>query len=410
SLRDRFLAGEARRVDWGAVPGVFADKRVCFIVHGFNVDRDHGYAGYGAMAQELLGLGPALNLPPVAGADLVIPILWPGDWHLPAINYPFEMGDVRETGRRFGAFLRGPAAQAASFAFVSHSLGARVVLETITQAVLSGPPPQATFELAILSAPAADQDELDNPRYHAGVKVLERIMVVSSPDDEVLGFAYPAGNIIEAALWRGEKARARALEMFRKVRMPAAEKRLDDYPHQLSGGMRQRVMIAMALANDPDLLIADEPTTALDVTIQAQILELVRDLRQKLGMAIVWITHDLGVIAGIADRVMVMYGGQVVEMAPVRELFARPMHPYTKALLQTIPALHGARDARLKTIEGQPPILRAAPVACPFLSRCAHAVPICALENPPRRTLTPGLDAACHRAEELAVIREVAHG
>lgn len=211
SLRDRFLAGEARRVDWGAAAGVFADKRVCFIVHGFNVDRDHGYAGYGAMAQELLGLGPVLNLPPVSGADLVIPILWPGDWYLPAINYPFEMGDVRETGRRFGAFLRGPAAQAESFAFVSHSLGARVVLETITQAVLSGPPPQATFELAILSAPAADQDELDNPRYRAGVKVLERIMVVSSPDDEVLGFAYPAGNIIEAALWRGEKARARAL-------------------------------------------------------------------------------------------------------------------------------------------------------------------------------------------------------
>ncbi len=206
------------------------------------------------------------------------------------------------------------------------------------------------------------------------------------------------------------EARTRAAELLDLVGIPDARRRLNDFPHQFSGGMRQRVMIAIALACDPKVLIADEPTTALDVTIQAQILELVRDLRQKLGMAIVWITHDLGVIAGIADRVMVMYGGQVVEMAPVRELFARPMHPYTKALLQTIPALHGARDARLKTIEGQPPILRAAPVACPFLSRCAHAVPICALENPPRRTLTPGHDAACHRAEELAVIREVAHG
>ncbi|TMV58758.1 ABC transporter ATP-binding protein, partial [Thioclava sp. BHET1] len=125
------------------------------------------------------------------------------------------------------------------------------------------------------------------------------------------------------------EARARALEMLRRVGIPAPEKRLDEYPHQLSGGMRQRAMIAMALANDPALLIADEPTTALDVTIQAQILELIRDLRQKLGMAIVWITHDLGVIAGIADRVMVMYGGQVVEQAPVKELFRNPQHPYT---------------------------------------------------------------------------------
>ena len=203
------------------------------------------------------------------------------------------------------------------------------------------------------------------------------------------------------------QARTRAAELLDLVGIPDAARRLSDYPHQFSGGMRQRVMIAIALACDPRVLIADEPTTALDVTIQAQILELVRDLRTKLGMAIVWITHDLGVIAGIADRVMVMYGGQVVEMAPVRELFARPRHPYTKALLQTIPALHGARDARLRTIEGQPPILRKAPAACPFLSRCAHAVPVCGLENPARRTLSAGHDVACHRAEELAVLREV---
>ncbi|MDX5356262.1 MAG: ABC transporter ATP-binding protein [Rhodobacterales bacterium] len=207
-----------------------------------------------------------------------------------------------------------------------------------------------------------------------------------------------------------ERARKRAAELLDLVGIPDAARRLKDYPHQFSGGMRQRVMIAIALACDPKVLIADEPTTALDVTIQAQILELVRDLRQKLGMAIVWITHDLGVVAGISDRVMVMYGGQVVEMAPVKELFARPRHPYTQALLQTIPALHGAREARLRTIEGQPPILRKAPAACPFMSRCRHAVPLCGLENPARRTLTPGHDVACHRAEELAVTQEVAHG
>ncbi|MDO9637622.1 MAG: ABC transporter ATP-binding protein [Pseudotabrizicola sp.] len=200
------------------------------------------------------------------------------------------------------------------------------------------------------------------------------------------------------------QAAIRAAELLDLVGIPDARSRLKDFPHQFSGGMRQRVMIAIALACDPKVLIADEPTTALDVTIQAQIIELIKGLRQKLGMAIIWITHDLGVIAGIADRVMVMYGGQVVEMAPTADLFARPRHPYTQALLQTIPALRGAREARLKVIEGQPPIIRAVPSACPFTNRCVHATPLCALENPRRRNLTPGHDVACHRAEELAVV------
>jgi peptide/nickel transport system ATP-binding protein/oligopeptide transport system ATP-binding protein len=191
------------------------------------------------------------------------------------------------------------------------------------------------------------------------------------------------------------QARARAKELLDLVGIPDAERRLKDYPHQFSGGMRQRVMIAIALACDPKVLIADEPTTALDVTIQAQILELVRDLRQKLGMAIVWITHDLGVIAGIADRVIVMYGGQIVEQAPVRELFAHPRHPYTRALLGTIPHLSGERQAKLNVIEGQPPILKAEPSACPFRARCAHAFDRCANENPTRRVVAPGHDVAC---------------
>ncbi|MFY8147372.1 MAG: oligopeptide/dipeptide ABC transporter ATP-binding protein, partial [Rhodobacter sp.] len=165
---------------------------------------------------------------------------------------------------------------------------------------------------------------------------------------------------------------------------------------QFSGGMRQRVMIAIALACDPRVLIADEPTTALDVTIQAQILELVRELRQKLGMAIIWITHDLGVIAGIADRVMVMYAGQVVEQAPVKDLFARPQHPYTRALLKTIPHLAGPRSDRLQVIEGQPPIMMAAPAACAFAPRCAHAFDRCLRENPQRRPVGQGHDVACH--------------
>jgi peptide/nickel transport system ATP-binding protein/oligopeptide transport system ATP-binding protein len=191
------------------------------------------------------------------------------------------------------------------------------------------------------------------------------------------------------------QARARAAELLALVGIPDPARRLKDYPHQFSGGMRQRVMIAIALACDPKLLIADEPTTALDVTIQAQILELVRDLRQKLGMAIVWITHDLGVIAGIADRVIVMYGGQIVEQAPVRDLFARPQHPYTRALLGTIPHVTGERQAKLNVIQGQPPILRESPRACSFRARCAHAFDRCTRENPARLPAGPGHDVAC---------------
>jgi len=208
------------------------------------------------------------------------------------------------------------------------------------------------------------------------------------------------------------QAETRAVELLELVGIPDARSRLRAYPHQFSGGMRQRVMIAIALACDPDVLIADEPTTALDVTIQAQILELVKDLRQKLGMAIIWITHDLGVIAGIADRVMVMYGGQVVEQAPVGELFANPQHPYTRALLQTIPKITGAREARLKVIEGQPPILTGALTACPFRARCEFRHDACDAANPARRAVDGrpvgrGHDVACHWQAPAAV--EVAH-
>ncbi len=190
-------------------------------------------------------------------------------------------------------------------------------------------------------------------------------------------------------------AATRAVELLDLVGIPDARRRLKDYPHQFSGGMRQRVMIAIALACDPKVLIADEPTTALDVTIQAQIIELVKELRQKLGMAIVWITHDLGVIAGIADRVLVMYGGQVVEHAPARELFKNPQHPYTRALLGTIPHVRGARAEKLNVIEGQPPILHEAPQACPFSARCAHTFDRCLTQNPDRYPVGNGHDVAC---------------
>ena len=189
-------------------------------------------------------------------------------------------------------------------------------------------------------------------------------------------------------------ARKRAAELLDLVGIPSAAQRLDDYPHQFSGGMRQRVVIAIALACDPKVLIADEPTTALDVTVQAQILELVRDLREKLGMAIIWITHDLGVAAGIADRVIVMYGGLVVEHAPVKELFANPQHPYTRALLDSLPGRHGRND-RLRSISGQPPLLTRQPDFCPFAPRCTHAFDRCRAENPALETVAPGHEVAC---------------
>ena len=200
-----------------------------------------------------------------------------------------------------------------------------------------------------------------------------------------------------------KEAAARSQELLELVGIPDAERRLDDYPHQFSGGMRQRVMIAIALACDPQVLIADEPTTALDVTIQAQILELMQELREKLGMAVIWITHDLGVIAGIADRVMVMYGGQVVEHAPVQELFRNPQHPYTAALLKTIPSISGKRAARLTVIEGQPPLVVGAPTSCPFRERCAKAMPVCAVKVPTRSEIGAGHDTACLLADPLEV-------
>ena len=190
-------------------------------------------------------------------------------------------------------------------------------------------------------------------------------------------------------------ARNRAIELLELVGIPDAGRRIKDFPHQFSGGMRQRVMIAIALACDPKLLIADEPTTALDVTIQAQILELVRNLQRKLGMAIIWITHDLGVIAGMANRVLVMYGGQVVEQAPVDELFANPKHPYTQALLGTIPSIRGKRADRLLTIAGQTPTLSHQPTSCSFWPRCSSALNHCRRSAPTPVNCGADHDAAC---------------
>ena len=203
-------------------------------------------------------------------------------------------------------------------------------------------------------------------------------------------------------------ARARALEMLQLVKIPSPETRLDEYPHQLSGGMRQRVMIAMALACDPKLLIADEPTTALDVTIQAQILDLLRDLRERTGAAIMLITHDLGVVAELAHRVIVMYAGRIVEEAPVGLLFADPQHPYTLGLLGSIPRLGSDGDERLTAIEGVVPNPYALPPGCRFSPRCPLADGKCRAEQPTLREIVPGHRAACWKAPLDLVLAEAA--
>jgi oligopeptide transport system ATP-binding protein len=192
-----------------------------------------------------------------------------------------------------------------------------------------------------------------------------------------------------------KQARARSAELLSMVGIPFAKDRLADYPHQFSGGMRQRVMIAMALSCDPQILIADEPTTALDVTIQAQIIELSKRLRDELGMAIIWITHDLGVIAGLAKRVSVMYGGYMIEESPVSDLYANPTHPYTIGLLGSLPRLDSKKHQRLFSIEGLPPVLYEKPNACPFAPRCKWAMERCWKENPALETVAPEHRAAC---------------
>jgi oligopeptide transport system ATP-binding protein len=192
-----------------------------------------------------------------------------------------------------------------------------------------------------------------------------------------------------------KQASERAAELLTMVGIPNAKDRLSDYPHQYSGGMRQRVMIAMALSCSPQILIADEPTTALDVTIQAQIMELVKRLRDELGMAIVWITHDLGVVAGLAQRVLVMYGGLIIEESPVKELYANPQHPYTLGLLGSLPRVDETAHSKLYSIEGQPPVLYQKPNACPFAPRCKWVMEHCWNENPPLLEVGPDHRAAC---------------
>jgi peptide/nickel transport system ATP-binding protein len=244
----------------------------------------------------------------------------------------------------------------------------------------------------LLRLPASDLRELRGNRLSM---IFQEPMTSLNP-------AFTIGEQVSEAILRHRRtsraeARSLAIGMLERVRIPTPAQRYDDYPHRLSGGMRQRVMIAMALALSPRLLIADEPTTALDVTIQAQILDLMRVLREETGTAIILITHDLGVIAEVADDVAVMYAGRIVERAPVAALFAEPQHPYTIGLLGSIPQMH-LRQERLAAIEGQVPTAMSQVRGCRFHPRCPFAIDRCRDASPPLAQIAPGHDAACWRA------------
>jgi len=205
-----------------------------------------------------------------------------------------------------------------------------------------------------------------------------------------------------------KKAKNKVIELLDMVGIPEAADRISDYPHQFSGGMRQRAMIAMALACNPQLIIADEPTTALDVTIQAQVIDIIKKLRDELGTAIIWITHDLGIIAGLADRVNVMYAGYIVETASCKDVYGNPKHPYTLGLLSSVPRLDEIHKKRLTSIKGLPPDLIDMPECCPFAPRCSYRIDKCFKKNPKLRTVGPDHKIACWIDIETATKKEVA--
>jgi oligopeptide transport system ATP-binding protein len=254
------------------------------------------------------------------------------------------------------------------------------------------------------------QDLLSMPENERRTYRGRRISMIFQDALSALNPLYPVGFQIGEMFTVHEgvsrkEAKKRAVELMERVRIPGAAARVNDYPHQFSGGMRQRIMIAMAIALEPDIIIADEPTTALDVTVQAQIMELLAELRRQTGSGLILITHDLGVVAEVADRISVMYAGRVVEHGTAQEVFGSPAHPYTRGLLDSMPKLTGSGD-RLYAIPGLPPSLARIPPGCPFSPRCPRAEDVCRHDPPPPEIeLWARRTSACHFAEEV-----VAHG
>jgi peptide/nickel transport system ATP-binding protein len=297
------------------------------------------------------------------------------------------------------------ARQGETLAIVGESGSGKSVTALSIMRLIPSPPGRVAGEIRYgdLDLSAISEREIEKVRGNKISMIFQEPMTSLNP---VLSIGRQMTEAIETHMGLARQdARTRATDMLRRVNIPEPDKRMRQYPHQLSGGMLQRVMIAMALSCDPDVLIADEPTTALDVTIQSQILDLMRDLQRDFDAAIILITHDMGVVAEMADRVIVMYAGRKVEEAPVAEIFARPRHPYTRGLLRALPVLgrpSSGDTVRLEEIPGIVPALTDLPVGCRFAPRCAFATDTCRAEYPPLEEKARGHLAACWHADQIA--------
>jgi oligopeptide transport system ATP-binding protein len=337
---------------------------------------------------------PPSNSPGTAGPDAATPVLKVRDL---VTRFHTDQGVVHAVNGVSYSLNAGE-----TLAIVGESGSGKTVAALSVLGLVPQPPGRVEEGEVILGG--RDLLKLSAPELRK-VRGREIAMIFQDPMtslNPVLTIGYQLTEALRHHLAMGRAAaRARTAELLRLVGIPNPGERMSDHPHELSGGQRQRVMIAMALSCGPKVLIADEPTTALDVTIQAQIVELVKELQGKLGMAILWITHDLALVAGLAHRVAVMYAGFIVEEAPVRELYAASRHPYTVGLLRSLPRVDSPSRGRLAPIEGQPPDLLQPPRGCPFAPRCAMVVERCLAERPLLTLVGPGHSSACWRWDEV---------
>src|SRR5687768_11195322 len=344
---------------------------------------------------------PDLSTSPAPGAAFGTPVLEVDDLH---VEFRTRSGVVNAVNG-----ISYTLAEGETLAILGESGSGKSVSAQAIMGILDSPPAVITgggihFEgRDLLTMEEEDQRKVRGP----GISMIFQDAL--SALNPVYSVGFQIGEMFRAH--RGtskQEATKHAVELMDRVRIPAAAERVNDFPHQFSGGMRQRVMIAMAIALDPRILIADEPTTALDVTVQAQVMDLLKDLQRDTGMGLILITHDLGVVNEVADNVAVMYAGRIVERGTVDDVFSNPAHPYTDGLMSSVPQVE-AKGGRLMPIVGQPPNLAAIPSGCPFHPRCSRrrlgdaAAPgrECATDAPPLRLVVPGREAACHYSEEV---------
>ena len=344
---------------------------------------------------------PDLSTSPVPDAGTGTPVLEVDDLH---VEFRTRSGVVNAVNG-----ISYSLAEGETLAILGESGSGKSVSAQAIMGILDSPPAVITGGGIYFQGEDLLEQSPEEQRRVRGPGISMIFQDALSSLNPVYSVGYQIGEMFRAHRGTSKRdAKKHAIELMDRVRIPAAASRVDDYPHQFSGGMRQRVMIAMAIALDPRVLIADEPTTALDVTVQAQVMDLLKDLQRDTGMGLILITHDLGVVNEVADNVAVMYAGRIVERGTVDDVFGNPAHPYTEGLMSSVPQVE-AKGGRLQPIVGQPPNLAAIPSGCPFHPRCARrrlgaeAAPgrECATDVPPLRLVVPGREAACHYSEEV---------